>query len=169
MSAIRYVTERTRDTAVSQPNRELIMAMEQTDLKPLQDVEKCEPIRCWVPRRLVKWRKDASLWHRLGLLGILSHATDVGPSPKVHSGPLRQGIKSFDLHRIENKTSPKKNSSTVAHKTKYSGKHRYGFMIETPPPRRRLLPLLISPRSLSISVSLQPTKLAPLLPSPPIA
>jgi hypothetical protein len=142
--------------------------MEQTDLKPLQDMEKCESIRCQVPRRLVKWRKDTSLWPRLRLLGILGHATDVGPSPKVHSGPLRQGIRSFDLHGIE-KHHQKKTPSTVAHKTKYSGKCRYGFMIETPPPRRRLLPLLISPKSLSTSVSLQPTKLAPLLPSPPIA
>ena len=47
-------------------------------------------------------------------------------------------------------------------------KYRYGFMTVTPP-LRRLLPLLISPRSLSTSVSLQPIKLAPLLPSPPTA
>jgi hypothetical protein len=78
------------------------MAVEQTDLKPLQDVEKCESIRCWVPRRLVKWRKDASLW-------ALSHATGVGPSPKVHSGPLRRGIRSIDLHGIEKRHQKKTN------------------------------------------------------------
>jgi hypothetical protein len=71
-----------KNNTVSQPNHEL-MVMEQTDLKPLQDVEECESIRCQVTRRLVKWRKDASLWPRVRLLGILSHATDVGPSPKV--------------------------------------------------------------------------------------
>lgn len=105
VSAIRYVTERIKDT-VGQPNRCERMVMEQTDLKPLQDVEKCEPIRCWVPRRLVKWRKDASLW-------ALSHATDVGPSPKVHSGPLRQGIRSFDLHGTVLKNVTKKKTNLL--------------------------------------------------------
>jgi hypothetical protein len=46
--------------------------------------------------------------------------------------------------------------------------YHYGFRTVAPP-LRRLLPRLISPRSLSISVSLHPIKLAPLLPSPPTA
>jgi hypothetical protein len=81
-------------------------------------MEKCESIRCRVPRRLVKWRKDTSVWPELRHLGILSHAIDVGPSPKLYSGPLRQGITSFDLHGIKAKRHQKTIYCTVAHQKK---------------------------------------------------
>ena len=100
------------------PTQSLVM---KTYLKPLQDVEKCEPIRCQVPRRLVKRRKDTSLWPVLRLLRILRHVTDVGSSPKAHSGP-RDLI--LDLHGIKAKRHQQKKTiyCTVAHKKEYSGK-----------------------------------------------
>jgi hypothetical protein len=81
-------------------------------------VEKCESIRCWVTRRLVKRRKGTSLWPRLRLLGILSHVADVGPSSKGSLTPVR-GIRSFDLHGIKKQKRHQKTIyCTAAHQKK---------------------------------------------------